>query len=124
MARVIQWIFHPLAPLVVFSLALSALLAMYLAAGLSPSPAFEAVTTLSWSILLAFAVVTDARRRGQVPCFDFGMFCYLFYPIAIPWYCLRSRGWRGMFLLAAILLLWVLPYLVGEVVWEALYGRG
>lgn len=121
MARAIA--FHPFAPLVVYSMALSGLLVTYLAAGCSPSPAFEALAWFSWLLLLALAVVTDARRRKSTPCFDFGMFCMMVLPIAVPWYCFWSRGWRGIFVIAAIFALWVGPYFIATVVWHVLFGR-
>jgi hypothetical protein len=113
---------YPLAPLLLFSVALTALLVTYLAVGLAPSPTFELVASFCWSILLALWIVGDARRRTGVPCFDFGFFCYLFLPVAVPWYCLWSRGLRGSLTLVAITLLWLVPYIVGSVVWLALYG--
>jgi hypothetical protein len=73
---------HPIAPLVIFTIALSALLIVYIAAAVSPSGAFEFVASFSWSLLLALWVVADARRQTGIPCFDFGFFCYLFLPVA------------------------------------------
>lgn len=114
---------HPLAPLSIFSVVLTAFLATYLATGFSPSTTFEIASSFSWSLLLAFWVVTDARRREGIPCFDFGFFCYLFPPIVVPWYCFWSRGWRGTLLLATIVCLWLMPYVVASMLWLALYGR-
>jgi hypothetical protein len=87
---------------------------------MAPSPTFEMVASFWWSILLALWIVADARRRSCVPCFDFGFFCYILLPLSVPWYCLWSRGWRGLFLMAAILVLWLAPYVVAGVVWVAL----
>jgi hypothetical protein len=117
-----RFLVHPLAPLLLFSLAFSALLVTYPAVGLAPSPTFEFVASFFWSILVALWIVADARRRTGVPCFDFGFFCYLLLPIAVPWYCFWSRGWRGLLLLISIAVLWLAPYLVANVVWLALYG--
>jgi hypothetical protein len=119
---VLRSIYHPIAPLVAFSIALAALLTIYLAAWLSPSPAFEFVASFWWSVLLAIWIVADARRRSGVPCFDFGFFCYLFLPVAVPWYCFWSRGWRGMLTLLSIVGIWLAPYVVAGLVWEAMYG--
>jgi hypothetical protein len=119
---VFRSIYHPIAPLVTFSIALAALLTIYLAAGLSPSPAFEFVASFWWSILLAIWIVADACRRTGVPCFDLGFSCYLFLPVAVPWYCFWSRGWRGILTLLAIVGIWLAPYVLAGLVWEAIYG--
>jgi hypothetical protein len=67
MSKVIS---HPLAPLFLFSVALSSLLSAYLMAGFAPSATFEFAATFSWMLLLAFWLVADARRRSATPCFD------------------------------------------------------
>lgn len=113
-----------MAPLILFSLLASVLFAAYPAAGFYPSPAFEAVVQLSWTLLLAYWVVVDARNGHRIPCFDFGLFCYILLPITLPWYCFWSRGWRGFFLLAALYGFGIAPYIVASTVWEVLYGNG
>jgi hypothetical protein len=113
---------NPLAPLLLFSLTASAISAAYLFAGRSPTQTFDSVVQLSWAVLVVFWVVIDARKGHRIPCFDFGLFCYLFLPITLPWYCFWSRGWRGTFLILAIYGLGVLPYFTQSIVWEMLYG--
>jgi hypothetical protein len=113
---------HPLTPLALFAVALTGLLTTYLALGLAPSTTFEIVATFSWSLLVAYWVVADARRRTDIPCFDFGFFCYLFLPIVVPWYCFWSRGWRGAFTLVVIACLWLAPYVIASLVWAVLYA--
>lgn len=115
-------IIHPFAPQLVFAIALAALLIAYLVAGFAPSDTFQTVAGLNWSLLLAFWIVADARRRRCTPCFDFGFFCYLFLPLAVPWYCFWSRGWRGALTLVAVYGLGLAPYIVASVAWQLLYG--
>jgi hypothetical protein len=87
-----------------------------------PSTTFELLASVSWSLLVALWVVVDARRRACTPCFDFGFFCYVFFPVAVPWYCFWSRGWRGALTLVIILGLWFAPHIVASVAWIALSG--
>ena len=117
-----QLIFHPLAPLLLFTLIASALFAAYPAAGIDSSPTFVAVVQLIWGLLLACWVVVDARKERRIPCFDFGIFCYVLLPITLPWYCFWSRGWRGGFLLAALYGLGMAPYITASIVWGMFYG--
>ena len=108
---------HPLTPLCLFSMADAVLITTYLAAGLTPSRTFEMLALIGWSILLALWVVVDARHRKCIPCFDFGFLSYIFLPIAVPWYCFWSRGWRGFRTLILLCGLWLMPYLVVMTVW-------
>jgi hypothetical protein len=111
-----------LTPLLLFSLIASALYAAYLFAGRTPTQTFDLVVQLSWALLLVFWVVVDARQGHRIPCFDFGLFCYLFLPVTLPWYCFWSRGWRGIYLILVIYGLGLFPYIVQSIVWESLYG--
>lgn len=113
---------HPLAPFVLFSLALAALFSTYLMAGSAPSPTFETLASIFSSWLLALWIVADARRRHDTPCFDFGFFCYLFMPVLVIWHCFWSRGWRGALMLALIAAIWLAPYVIAGAVWQVLYG--
>jgi hypothetical protein len=113
--------FHRLAPLFLFSLTLTALLTTSLVVGVTPSESFGTLAAILWSLLLAFWLAADFRRWREVPCFDFGFFCYVLLPIAVPMYCFWSRGWRGALLLAAIVGLWLAPYIIATFVWFALY---
>jgi hypothetical protein len=92
-----RFAFDPLAPLVLFSLTASVLSAAYLFAGRAPTPTFDLVVQLSWAVLLVFWVVVDARQGHRIPCFDFGLFCYLFLPVTLPSYCFGRVAGEGSF---------------------------
>lgn len=111
-----------LRPLVVFSVIIAITLSGYVVAGAAPSDSFEMMVAFVWAILLAWWIVRDARCRAEVPCFDFGLFCYAFLPLSVPCYCLWSRGWRGFGMLTLILAIWIAPYLVANIVWWVRYG--
>jgi hypothetical protein len=110
-------------PLVVFAIALTAGLAAYLLAGHEVSPLFEGLGSVGWCLLVVLWVDADARRRRRLPCYDFGFLAYVFFPLSVAWYCLWSRGWRGLLLLAALLALYMAPYALSALLWQALYGR-
>lgn len=78
---------------------------------------------LGWVPLLAYWVVLDARKGHRIPCFDFGLYCYLLLPVTLPWYCIWSRGWRGVSLILLLYGITILPYLVEVMTWEFVYGR-
>jgi hypothetical protein len=41
----------------------------------------------------------------------------LLFPLSLAWYCLWSRGWRGLLVLLALLALWLLPYAAAIAFW-------
>jgi hypothetical protein len=122
--RAHQLLRHPIAPLCVFTLATSAGFAAYVASGAIPSPALEILIGVVWAPLAVYWIRADARRRNlSTPCFDFGMLCYLFFPLSAAWYCFWSRGlWRGLALVGLLYLLLAAPWIVAIVVEKAVYG--
>jgi hypothetical protein len=113
---------HPLAPLVLFAAVLAATLTGYVVVGVIPSTTFELLTSFGWALLVGLWIVSDARRRECTPCFDFGLFCYMFFPVVVPGYCFWSRGWRGLVMLAVIASTWIVPFIIASVVWMVLYA--
>jgi hypothetical protein len=114
---------EPAAPLIGFTAALSVLACAYLGAGISLTPHFWLLGSFLWGLLVAMWVVADARHRRLTPCYDFGFFVLLTFPLSIIWYCLWSRGWRGLLWLVGLFGLWIAPQLVAMVFWLVLYGR-
>ena len=107
-----KFVVQPLVPLLLFSVTLTVLLAAYVVRGVAPSETFEILVAWIWSLLLALWVVTDARRRRSIPCYDFGLFCYLFVLVVAPAYCFWSRGWRGILILLVMAGTWMVPYVI------------
>lgn len=112
---------HPLAPLLLFAIILTGFLTTYLVAGFAPSETFEQLAGFVWGLLVLLWIVADARRRTGVPCFDFGFICYALFPLAVPWYCFSSRGWRGAMLLLMLYALWAVPHIVANIIGSAMY---
>ena len=114
---------NPMAHLVAFAAGLTACLCIYLLAGVSVSRPFADLSAVGWSIMVVLWADADARRRLRVPCFDFGFLLAVYFPLSVAWYCMWSRGWRGVLLIGGLLALVVVPYAVAGVVWLVLYGR-
>ena len=115
-----RYFMHPLAPLVLYSVVLTLCWSLSFATGRA-APTFELLAGYGWVWLTVFWIAADARRRRRVPCFDFGFLCIAFYPISLPWYCVWSRGWRGLLMLGLLACLWVLPILFAAVI-ATLFG--
>ncbi len=103
---------HPLGPLIAVSCLQTVLLVRAVCFGPSNLDVGIILLPSIWLFLLPIWAGLDAYRRRCTPCFDFTFFCYLFMPIAIPWYCLRTRGWKGLLFLCGLFALWVAPYVI------------
>ena len=113
---------HPVAPLCAFTAGTSIFYAATLAVGRSLSPTLQSFLLTDSMILILMWLVADARRRRQVPCFDFGFFCSIFFPLSVAWYCCWSRGWWGLLTIGLLIGLWLAPLIVADVTWQVLYG--
>lgn len=107
---------RPLAPPVVYCCGLTACLSAFHAAQVPVPPLLELLSAYCWTILVVLWIEADARRRRITPCYDFGFLCGATYPSSLIGYCLASRGWRGLGMLALLAFLWVVPYVVSSIV--------
>jgi hypothetical protein len=71
-----------------WSAAVASGFSVYLAAGLSASPAFQDLAVVGWAVMLVLWVDDDARRRRRIPCFDFGLLVGVLFPLSVAWYCI------------------------------------
>lgn len=82
-------------------------------AGLDTFSLTGQVWSVGFVLLIALWVTADSRGRVQVyRPHDFGWLVLLFWPIYLPYYLVHTRGWRGIILLAGLLVLWQLGYLL------------
>jgi hypothetical protein len=57
-----------------------------------------------------------------MPCEDGAAPASYAFPLSLLWYCLWSRGWRGLLLLLGLASLVFFPALIGEIVAAAVRG--
>ena len=119
----LRMLLYPLAPLVALSLIMCAVFCAYTLVGIAPSPLAQMLSTVGWALLLLIWMDIDARHRRCVPCFDFGYLACLTFPVSLVWYCLWSRGWRGMLMVGILVGLYLGPWLVATVVWAIKWGH-
>jgi len=95
---------------------------VYLVTVIPRSPASTLVSMFAPSLSLIFWIAADARHRRRTPCFDFGLFMFLSFPVSLFWYGFWSRGGVGLiFAVALTCLLWV-PSICETIVWDLLYA--
>jgi hypothetical protein len=101
---------------------LSAVQFAYSAAGAPLPDAVGRLASIAFVLACVFWIMTDAQRRRQTPCYDFGFLVAVFFPISLVWYAFWSRGARGILLLAAFLGLMVLPSMSAVAAWLLRFG--
>ena len=79
----------------------------------------SASTRVTWDaifiILTIFWAYYDAERKDFDRPFDFGLFIYVFWPVAFPWYLIKTRGIEGALLFVGFIAIWLAPWLSGLV---------
>jgi len=69
-----------------------------------------------FGLLLAWWVYSDRRARGLGMPFEFEAFVLFLWPIVLPYYLYRTRGWWGLLLGAGCWLLYLIPVLASAIV--------
>jgi hypothetical protein len=114
------WWKSPLWQFALFVAALAVLQPVYLVAeflrGRPPLMLADVLFRYAAPLVLLQWMVTDARQRRSTPCFDYGFFLLILWPISLFWYCCRTRGWRGLGLAVGLWLLTAVPALTTGIV--------
>jgi hypothetical protein len=108
---------HPLAILILSIVALSVCPVIYVMRGMPYSEGIWALSSTGTALAFILWIEGDARRRGCMPCHDFGFLVAVFFPVSLVWYSLWTRGWKGLFLLAALCGLMYVPWLLAMAAW-------
>jgi hypothetical protein len=113
-----SWLLSPFARIAWTAALVAVLLVAFMASGAPP----VAMILLSYLGPLAVMlwIVEDAHERRRTPCFDFGYFVFVTYPMSLVWYCISTRGWRGWLLVFAVLGIVYVPSFVATMAWTIL----
>ena len=71
----------------------------------------ELLWEFEFRMVLAWWVSFDWRACELRVPFEFDAFVFFAWPFLVPWYLYRTRGWRGLLLVAGIYGLYILPFL-------------
>jgi hypothetical protein len=109
------FLIHPLAPVVALALSTVPVLC-FLATTRGGGPGgLTTIMGIGWAWMLVCWMDSDARRLRRLPCFDFGLLVGIYLPLSVVWYCLWSRGWRGLLLLLLLFGLWLTPFIIAMI---------
>jgi hypothetical protein len=81
------------------------------------SPNANYVSQAAFSFILSFWVTADARKRHHPLCYDYDSFVFFLWPVVVPVYLLRTRGWRALLTGLCFLGIWVVILGGFGVVW-------
>jgi hypothetical protein len=101
----------PFGQLVILTAMTAGVDTVYVLAGVTPSAAAALLLDYSFPLFVAYWLVADASQRRRLPCWDFGYLVALAFPVSLLGYLYWTRGWRGLWLLAALTALWLAPWL-------------
>ena len=75
--------------------------------------------TLIYAVGILWAVGwwlrTDSRSRGVLSVYDLGFFLYLAWPVVMPYYLLKTRGAKGLFVMLGFVAAYVGAAVIGIV---------
>lgn len=101
--------------LIVFFLCLGVVQVLLNLKGQEISKSTETLWGIIFIILTIFWVYCDAGRSDFEKPFDFGFLVYIFWPVALPWYLVSTRGMEGVLIFLGFIALWIGPWLMGLV---------
>ena len=85
--------------------------------GYSGSP--ESTSSLwgfEFQTLLSIWVRLDRRHRDLGLPFEFDAFVFFGWPVVVPYYLYRTRGKRGLVVIAAVYTLYVAPVVISSII--------
>lgn len=106
-----RW-FSPLGWLVAFSLLCWGQQATYAHYGIEGSGLSQLLWRWGTALLLVWWVQADARETKYRPCYEYSAFMFFGWPLLLPYYLLRTRGIRGVFLMGFFFMLFFAPWVV------------
>lgn len=82
---------------------------------------FPPRTGILWVIIFALLVAlwakNDAEIRNEQKPFEYSYFIFLFWPVALPYHLIKSRGIEGLVLFLGFLAIHELPYVIAVFAW-------
>lgn len=103
----------PLTQIVLLAAAMAFLQPLYFVAAearqTAPAPLARLVFQYALPVTIVAWIAADAKERRSTPCFDFDSFVLATWPASLFWYCIATRGWRGLRLSLGLLLFCGVP---------------
>jgi hypothetical protein len=79
------------------------------------SAATNLVLRFAFALVIALWVQGDRRKRQVSVPYEFDAFVFFFWYVAMPYYLYKTRGWRGLMVALAIVILVATPVMVSTI---------
>jgi hypothetical protein len=99
MNKLFSRMLSPTTLLYVFVVFTQLIIGIYLAGEFDPPPAFTLLYPPGFLWVVGWWMLGDSRRRGVEWVFDMGLFLYIAWPFVMPYYLLKTRGAKGLFVI-------------------------
>jgi hypothetical protein len=83
--------------------------------GIDAEPETRVLWSLSFALMVMFWVYIDRQSRSLKLPFEFDTFVIFFWPVALPYYLYRSRGWKGFLVAALIVGMYITPSVTARI---------
>ncbi|HEY3039895.1 MAG TPA: hypothetical protein VGJ66_14230 [Pyrinomonadaceae bacterium] len=93
---------------------------LYLASADGGPPGFMFINAVGFLWILGWWLLKDSRKRGVAWVYDLGLFLYVAWPFIMPYYLLKSRGTKGLFVIVAFAVVYVSALLAGTILYVLL----
>jgi hypothetical protein len=115
MSKFVSSLISPTGLLYIFVVLSQVAQGVYLASDFEPNPGLTLLYTFGSIWIIGWWLMTDSRKRGVKCVFDMGLFLYLAWPFFMPYYLVKTRGVKG---------LWVILGFAGVFVGSMIAGAG
>lgn len=83
-----------------------------------PSAETDVIYTVGLALLLMWWVYVDRHERRYPAPFEFEAFVFFAWPVVVPFYLIHTRRWRGLPLVGALFVAFLLPSVAGRVAYS------
>ena len=86
---------------------------IYYGRQVDPPPAFTLIYALALLWIIGWWLRRDSRKHGVPWVYDMGFFLVIAWPFIIPYYLVKSRGVKGLFVILGFLGAYVCAVIIG-----------
>lgn len=73
--------------------------------------------SFSMIFLIAWWVKDDMHHQRFYGPYEFPAFVYFGMPLVLPYYLIKTRGWRGLVSTAGFFALFIMPYFLAQIIY-------
>lgn len=111
-----------LSTLILLSAGMAAVEVMLNSQGEVASDSTQSLWGLIFLVVTIVWAMADSETNEFEKPFDFGFLMYIFWPVALPYYLVSTRGLEGIVVFFGLIGIWLGPWLAGLVAYTYVYN--